>query len=134
MAREAELEALSRYLTQVLQGQCQVVFVTGEAGIGKTALVDAFVAQLPATIWMGHGQCLEQYGAGEAYLPVLEALGQLCRTSHGTRLIPLLSPYVPSWLLQMPALIPEAAYEALQRCHTRVHAAGARRGGGNADL
>jgi hypothetical protein len=55
-----------------------VVFLTGEAGIGKTTLVDAFVGQVTATeaVWFGQGQCIEQYGAGEAYLPVLEALGR----------------------------------------------------------
>jgi hypothetical protein len=26
---------------------------------------------------VGHGQCLDHYGAGEAYLPPLEALGRL---------------------------------------------------------
>ena len=54
-----------------------MVFLTGEAGIGKTTLVDAFVAQVAVAeeVWLGQGQCIEQYGAGEAYLPVLEALG-----------------------------------------------------------
>jgi hypothetical protein len=31
-----------------------------------------------------HG-CVEHYGAGEAYLPVLEAVGQLCRSAGGER-------------------------------------------------
>jgi MoxR-like ATPase len=40
----------------VLNGERQVVFVTGEPGIGKTALVEAFVAQLGVdpTVWMVH--------------------------------------------------------------------------------
>ena len=55
--------------------------IAGEAGIGKTALVDAFVARIaPASAMrVGRGQCIEQYGAGEAYLPILEALGRLGR-------------------------------------------------------
>jgi predicted ATPase/DNA-binding winged helix-turn-helix (wHTH) protein len=117
VAREVELAVLCQYLAQALQGQRQVVFVTGEAGIGKTTLVDAFVTQLPSTVdvRIGHGQCIEHYGAGEAYLPVLEALGELCRGPHGRDLLPLLSQCAPSWLLQMPALVPAAEYEALQR-------------------
>ena len=42
-------------------------------------------------LWLGHGQCIEQYGAGEAYLPVLEALGRLCRGPDGERLVALLT-------------------------------------------
>jgi predicted ATPase len=117
VAREAELAVLSQYLVQALQGQRQVVFVTGEAGIGKTTLIDAFVAQLPATagVCLGQGQCIEHYGAGEAYLPVLAALGALGQGPHGPDLLPLLAQYAPSWLLQLPALVPAAEYEALQR-------------------
>ena len=39
---------------------------------------------------VGHGQCIEPYGAGEPYLPVLEALGCLCRGPEGTRLVTVL--------------------------------------------
>jgi predicted ATPase len=87
-----------------------------EAGIGKTTLVDAFVAQVAtsATVWLGRGQCIEQYGAGEAYLPLLEAFGQLARGRDGARFVELIRQQAPSWLLQMPALLPAAAYEALQ--------------------
>ena len=66
------------------------MFVTGEPGIGKTTLVDAFVVQLaddPA-IWIARGQCIEHYGVGEAYLPILEAFGRLCREAGGERLTP----------------------------------------------
>src|SRR5262249_45558402 len=75
VGREAEMAQLLQSWARAQQGERQVVFVTGEAGIGKTMLVDALVAQVAATtaLWLGHGQCIEAYGAGEAYLPVLEA-------------------------------------------------------------
>ena len=65
------------------------VFITGEAGIGKTTLVEAFLAQLmPATpCWVGRGQCIEHYGGGEAYLPLLDTLGRLGRGPAGARLV-----------------------------------------------
>jgi DNA-binding winged helix-turn-helix (wHTH) protein/predicted ATPase len=117
VARQAEMAQLYQRWTQALQGTRQVVFVTGEAGIGKTSLIDAFVAQVVAseTVWLGRGQCIEQYGAGEAYLPLLEAFGQLGRGRDGARLIELLRQQAPSWLLQMPALLPTTAYEVLQQ-------------------
>jgi predicted ATPase len=37
------LERLRAYLDRALAGQRQIVFIGGEAGIGKTAVVDAFV-------------------------------------------------------------------------------------------
>ena len=68
VGREAELRQLQGWLAQAQAGARQVVFVTGEPGIGKTAVVDAFLARLTPdpTLWVAWGQCLEHYGVGEA--------------------------------------------------------------------
>jgi len=81
VGRETELRQLHRWLDKALRGEPQLVFVTGEPGIGKTAVVGQFRGQVRATgnVTIGHGQCVEQYGEGEAYLPVLEAISRLCR-------------------------------------------------------
>ena len=117
VAREAEVATLHQWCANALQGKRHLGFITGEAGIGKTTLVDTFVAQIAGQVplWIGRGQCIEQYGAGEAYLPLLEALGQMGRTLDGTQLVGLLRQQAPSWLLQLPALLSPAEYEALQR-------------------
>jgi predicted ATPase len=117
VGRETELAQLQKWLKRALGGTHQLVFVTGEAGIGKTTVVDAFVARLSAksTVWLGRGQCIEHYGQGEPYLPVLEALGRLCREPDGNQLIALLAQHAPTWLVQMPALLPPTDLEALQR-------------------
>jgi DNA-binding winged helix-turn-helix (wHTH) protein/predicted ATPase len=117
VGREAEVATLHQWCATALQGERHLGFITGEAGIGKTTLVDTFVAQLAgqAPLWIGRGQCIEQYGAGEAYLPLLEALGQMGRTPDGPQLVALLRQQAPSWLLQLPALLPPVEYEALQR-------------------
>ena len=72
VGREAEMARLQQCWVQAQRGARQVVFVTGEAGIGKTTLVDAFVTQVgvTASVWIGRGQCIEQHGAGEEYLPL----------------------------------------------------------------
>src|SRR5207244_10736091 len=82
---ERALDALHRALATALTGVRQLLFVTGEAGLGKTTLVEAFLTTLEASgpLWIGRGQCLDHYGAGEAYLPVLEALGRVCRGPSG---------------------------------------------------
>ena len=116
VGREGELAQLQQWWAQARQGQRQVVFLTGEAGIGKTTLVDAFVAQVAATeeVWLGQGQCIEQYGAGEAYLPVLEALGRLCHAPGADHLLTLLRAHAPTWLVQMPWVLSPADHEALR--------------------
>jgi predicted ATPase len=117
VGRELELAQLHGWLERALSGERQVVFVTGEPGIGKTTLVEAFLAQAVEThdLGIGRGQCLEHYGAGEAYFPVLEALGRLVRGADGEQLVQLLRRQAPTWLVQMPALIDEAELEVLSR-------------------
>ncbi len=117
VGRDTALAQLAQWWTTARQGTRQVGIIAGEAGIGKTALVNTFVAQVAATedVWVGHGQCLDHYGAGEAYLPILEALGRLGREPEGERLVAVLRQYAPSWLVQMPGLLPPSAWESLQR-------------------
>jgi hypothetical protein len=64
---------------------------------------------------IGRGQCIEHYGTGEAYLPVLEALGRLCRQADGAGIVTVLAQYAPTWLVQMPALCNAAELDTLQR-------------------
>jgi tetratricopeptide (TPR) repeat protein len=49
-------------------------------------------------------KCVEHYGAGEAYHPLLEALMRLCGQPQGVELIASLRRYAPSWLAQLPGL------------------------------
>ena len=86
VGREAELATLARWYTTARQGTRQVGFITGEAGAGKTALVEAFLAQIAAegAVWIGHGQCIEQYGMGEAVSPRAGSAGApVSRASGG---------------------------------------------------
>lgn len=116
VGREAELDQLQTCFDSALQSKRQLVFVSGEPGIGKTRLIEAFLDSVRGheTVWIGHGQCVEQYGGGEAYLPVLEALGRLCRGPTGVQLLALLRRYAPSWLAQLPAVLETTEREQLQ--------------------
>ncbi len=93
-------------------GRRAVVWVAGEPGIGKTMLIEHFVAGL-GEIACARGQCVEHYGAGEPYLPVLEALAELCR--RDAALPALLRAVAPTWLMQMPWLSTAEEREALRR-------------------
>ena len=68
------------------RGKRTIVWVAGDPGIGKTTLIDHFVSELGEVV-IARGQCVEQYGAGEPYLPILEALAELCRRDSAVRAV-----------------------------------------------
>ncbi len=115
VGREDSLSRMRGWIGKMLGGERQIVFVTGEAGIGKTSLVDTFARSIASdrNIRIGRGQCLEQYGTSEAYLPVLEAIGRLCREHQ--QLVDVLRAHAPMWLLQMPSLVSASDRELLSR-------------------
>lgn len=115
--REAELTRLHRALAEAQGGGRRMVLVTGVPGIGKSALLEVFLAALAerSDLWLARGQCLPQVGPGEPYLPVLEALGALCREPGAAPVQAALGRYAPIWLMQLPTLLSEAELDALQR-------------------
>lgn len=117
VGREAELARLDDGLSRALHGLRQLVFVTGEPGIGKTTLVEAFITRITAgnAVRIGSGQCVEHYGAGEAYLPVLEALGRLGRGTGGAQVVQRLMQRAPTWMVQLPGLLSDEELDAVRR-------------------
>jgi DNA-binding winged helix-turn-helix (wHTH) protein/tetratricopeptide (TPR) repeat protein len=112
VGREDELAQLHHAWDNACNGKRSVVWVVGEPGIGKTALIEHFVASL-GDVTCARGQCVEHYGAGEPYLPVLEAIAELCRND---RTVPdLLRAVAPAWLMQLPWLCTTAERDALRR-------------------
>jgi DNA-binding winged helix-turn-helix (wHTH) protein/tetratricopeptide (TPR) repeat protein len=117
VGRSQELTALHRSLQTMLGGRRQVVLIVGEAGIGKTTLLNGFLDQARTTypILIACGQCVEQYGTGEAYLPIFEALGTFCRGPHASGVIDVLTRNAPSWLAQMPGVLSNDQFQMLQK-------------------
>ena len=80
VARETELARLDGFLEQIIAGQGQVIFVTGEAGAGKTTLVSEFIHQAhqnKAELLAVVGNCNAQTGRGDPYQPFREILNLL---------------------------------------------------------
>jgi DNA-binding SARP family transcriptional activator/predicted ATPase len=80
VAHEQELMQLDRYLDRALAGNVQAVFVVGEAGSGKTALVQEFARRAQARdagLIVAGGNCNAYTGLGDPYLPFREILGML---------------------------------------------------------
>ncbi|HEY3498872.1 MAG TPA: AAA family ATPase, partial [Polyangiaceae bacterium] len=110
VGREPELVRLEACARSVLTGERRVVFVAGEPGIGKTSLVRAFAARLvdEGSFALAWGQCVDQRGAGDAYLPLIEALRRLSRGPERRALATILRREAPSWLAHVPGLVDHA--------------------------
>ena len=80
--REDALDVLETRLAAAKEGKRQVVFVTGDVGIGKTSVLRALIERhgQEGRLSVARGQCVHQHGEGEAYHPVLDALERLVRT------------------------------------------------------
>jgi DNA-binding winged helix-turn-helix (wHTH) protein/tetratricopeptide (TPR) repeat protein len=115
IGRDGELAQLNTAMAEALTGRRQTVFVTGEPGIGKSTLLEAFLNGAPANCLVARGQCLQQYGEGEPYLPVFNALNQLSRTAGVESFVPLFRRHAPTWVAQMPSLVPADERESVAR-------------------
>ena len=78
VGREMELAALDAALAQTRVGHGQVVAVVGEAGVGKSRLVDEFVAAAHAQGWLVLDSAAVSYGQATPYFPVLALLRRYC--------------------------------------------------------
>jgi DNA-binding winged helix-turn-helix (wHTH) protein/predicted ATPase len=104
VGRERELARLQAARGRAALGRRQFVFVSGQPGVGKTSLMRTFSSRQPSAGQpLAWGQCVNHYGAGEAYLPILEALGRLAGGPWRTRWIELLSRFAPTWLARLPS-------------------------------
>ena len=75
-----ELEKLGRSLEAALSNKGRVIFVTGEAGSGKTALVQEFAQRVQEAypeLIVASGKCNAHAGIGDPYLPFIEILSLL---------------------------------------------------------
>jgi predicted ATPase len=83
-------------LSRAAHGERNSIFIAGDTGIGKTALVDAFCVRACASAEtrIARGQSVEGFGGKETFYPVREALQSLCAEEEARV---LLSSLAPSW-------------------------------------
>jgi DNA-binding winged helix-turn-helix (wHTH) protein len=99
VGRDPELALMQALAGQIRDGRRQTIFVSGEVGIGKTALADGFCRWLAcSSASVAHGQCVEGLGEREEYYPVTEMLSQLCASDDGERACRTLWAMAPGWL------------------------------------
>jgi tetratricopeptide (TPR) repeat protein/predicted Ser/Thr protein kinase len=114
VGRDMERAALQDALHATDREGGRLLCLVGEAGIGKTTLVDEFLFELEqkSTRWfIGRGRCSERLSGAEAYLPFLQALESLLRQDReglAGRILKLLS---PTWYQHATSLSNIAADE-----------------------
>lgn len=124
--RDHQMRELHEAFAVALAGNRQFVCIPGEAGVGKTTLVNAFLqrVRLTSPARVAQGQCLENRGEVEPYMAVLEALGRLCR-ARDDEVVSLLHPRSElgcsnALVSKLPRSVGIAATGA--RCYTRPDA------------
>ncbi|HKW68533.1 MAG TPA: AAA family ATPase [Terriglobales bacterium] len=125
VGRQKELSELRAGFASAVAGKGSCICVAGEPGIGKTTLVENFLAQLRErgeNFLLAKGRCSERLAGSEAYLPFLEALQHLLRT-HGNITEQKLRKVAPSWYAQLFPLTEsdpsDAAIQAYSRSTTK---------------
>jgi hypothetical protein len=109
--RSTELAWLEQRFEAALAGTGGAVFVTGERGVGKTALVGEMLRRvrssgIPVTVVAG--RCIEHEGPGEAFQPFLDAFGRLFASRAREQAVELVKSLAPTVcvLMQSP-LVPD---------------------------
>ena len=99
VGRDSERAQLHSALTAVREGRGQLVALTGEPGLGKTTLVQGFLAEAltPGVETLLRGRCSEQLVGAGAYLPVIEALDDLVAGDSANTAEPILRALAPHW-------------------------------------
>ncbi|WZO98601.1 protein kinase [Isosphaeraceae bacterium EP7] len=117
IGREQELGELLGALRGAESGRGRIIGVAGEAGIGKTALVESFLARVlagPGAPLVARGGCSERLAGAEAYLPIQEALGSLLREPDRGRTIDILRRVATTWSIQVvPLSVDDSGYARL---------------------
>ena len=118
VGREAQRGQLWRAYGRVKEGRGLIVAVTGEAGIGKTSLLEEFLADLAARgehPVLARGRCSERLAGAEAYLPILEALESLLHSHAVPSIAGVMKAAAPTWYALVAGNSPEATSTAASR-------------------
>jgi class 3 adenylate cyclase/tetratricopeptide (TPR) repeat protein len=82
VGRDREMAALRRCVDELQRGHGQVVFLVGEAGIGKSRLKIDLRESLPADVRWLEGRC-QSYTQSTSYAPIVQVLRTLTGVGSG---------------------------------------------------
>ena len=135
VGRQAELATLHAALAQARAGHGQMVALVGEAGVGKSRLVDEFVQAAHTQGWLALDSAAMSYGQTTPYFPVLDLLRRYCSleeheeastiqaqvTEHVLRLDAALQDTIPALLALLDALPADSPFLRLDALERHQH-------------
>jgi predicted ATPase len=113
VGRDVELAALMAAFDAAAAGQAAHVLLGGEAGVGKTRLLDEAAGRARgagARVLMG--SCVELGGEGLPFTPLADALRSLVQVTPAEELYAFLGPARSELARLVPELDPDAALSA----------------------
>src|SRR4051794_12065432 len=115
LGRERELARLHAAYGAATRGDRQMVALSGEPGVGKLAVVDAFRESIAAAeSLIAAGQCIEHRGVGEAFMPILEGLASMAAGPAAEMVVATLAERAPTWLAELPWLLEADDFAVLE--------------------
>jgi DNA-binding winged helix-turn-helix (wHTH) protein/tetratricopeptide (TPR) repeat protein len=126
VGRDRELLRLRELFAETRSGSGGITWVSGEPGIGKTALLERFRSELaalerpPSSGW---GNCLELHGSSEPFYGVIDAVSDLLRGPGSEATAAALTAHCPHWCLHHPGrFVGHPACERLKRDGATIEA------------
>ncbi|MCH7994860.1 MAG: protein kinase [Planctomycetes bacterium] len=104
VGRGKELAELQTALEGVVDGNGILYCVSGDAGLGKSSLVEDFfehINQSATSCHTARGRCSERLAGAEAYLPIFEILDDLLHGDHGDEASRALRAIAPTWYIHV---------------------------------
>jgi serine/threonine protein kinase/tetratricopeptide (TPR) repeat protein len=107
VGRHRERAQMESGFKSAAAGRGLLMCVSGEPGIGKTTLVEDFLADLATqgkAFNVARGRCSERLAGTEAYLPFLEAFDGILKGEAVDAATPVMKIVAPTWYLQVAPL------------------------------
>ena len=104
VGRRLELDQIRAAFASASRRPGRMVTVAGDAGIGKTTIVEDFLAEIEGgdpPAWICRGRCSERLAKTDPFVPVFECLDDLTRGEPGVEALQLMKTVAPVWLSQL---------------------------------
>lgn len=104
VGRRQELDRMRAAFASASGGKGLMVTVSGDAGMGKTTIVEDFLAELETggtAAWIARGRCSERLAKTDPFVPIFECLDDLTRGELGHEATQLMNSAAPAWLSQV---------------------------------
>jgi tetratricopeptide (TPR) repeat protein len=103
VGRQAERKLLEKLSFESNQGTRQAVFLSGEAGSGKSRLVAQFCAELQSTfsLILLRAACIQQQGPSESFSPIVDGFRAALRGPIDGHVREVMRTHAPTWSIRL---------------------------------